>query len=129
MLKVRLSGSNIVMVKIRNIGAKNLIISWNVSQGYNCIKARLKNSHFALYLKTAYREAMEKKTDNRVECSFDQPPSEGKVCVINIDKFDQCVHKHNFSYTKGKPCVFLKLNKVRHIRKISIYFINITFFV
>lgn len=55
---------------------------------------------------------MEKKTDNRVECSFDNPPQDEKVCVINIERFDQCVPKNNYSYPKGKPCVFLKLNKV-----------------
>ncbi|XP_063699441.1 sodium/potassium-transporting ATPase subunit beta [Culicoides brevitarsis] len=63
-----------------------------------------------------YREAAEKKADNRVECSFDNPPTDEKVCNINIDKFDQCTPKHNYSYPKGKPCVFLKLNKIYNWR-------------
>uniref|UniRef100_A0A336LVH5 CSON005458 protein n=1 Tax=Culicoides sonorensis TaxID=179676 RepID=A0A336LVH5_CULSO len=63
-----------------------------------------------------YRQAKEKKGDNRVDCSFNNPPEGEKVCVVDIDKFEQCVPKNNFSYPKSKPCVFLKLNKIYNWR-------------
>lgn len=61
---------------------------------------------------TAYREAYDKKSENVVECSHDKPPPQGKVCKINLNSFGACRTETGYSYSKGAPCVFLKLNKV-----------------
>lgn len=55
---------------------------------------------------------MKKKSENRVECDFDHPPKNAEVCKINVDVGEVCVGKNNYTYHKGSPCVFLKLNKV-----------------
>jgi len=59
-----------------------------------------------------YRDAETQRSDNRVNCSFDNPPPDGKVCSVPISKFGSCTESQNFSYPRGKPCVFLKLNKI-----------------
>lgn len=49
---------------------------------------------------------------NRFDCSFDNPPEHNRACNIPLDKFGACTEKQNFGYTVGKPCIFLKLNKI-----------------
>lgn len=72
----------------------------------------LTTTKFRLF--TAYKKALQSKQENRVDCSFDNPPQEGKVCTIPIDRYEPCISGTNFSYPKGKPCVYLKLNKVKY---------------
>lgn len=76
--------------------------------------------HFVFSL--AYKDALATKSENRVDCSFDNPPPEGKVCNIPVDRYDPCVSGTNYSYPRAKPCVFLKLNKVHtHSQKSAIF--------
>jgi len=49
---------------------------------------------------------------NRVNCSFDNPAPEGKVCSLDLSEFGECIKEKKFGYEKGKPCIFLKLNKI-----------------
>lgn len=52
---------------------------------------------------------------NRVDCDTNSPPTNGKVCRVDVssNKFGVCTHDKDFGYSKGSPCVFLKLNKVK----------------
>lgn len=49
---------------------------------------------------------------HHVNCTFDNPPPPGKVCGIETHTFGPCVESKNFGYADGRPCIFLKLNKV-----------------
>ncbi|CAO1335749.1 unnamed protein product [Diamesa serratosioi] len=48
---------------------------------------------------------------NQVECNNQKPPA-GKSCKVNLDSFSTCTKKQNYQFQAGKPCVFLKLNKI-----------------
>lgn len=91
--------------------------------GYDFVKCLLNRNHYSLdFLSffstpltsstqtTAYRNAPG--AENRVKCDFDNPPPEGKVCIVNIDGFYPCTRDNQFNYPKAAPCIFLKLNKV-----------------
>lgn len=85
--------------------------SWNVS--WESSLAR----NFLLTAKTknfsAYNKPSKEDEKNRVDCSNDQPPPNGKVCRVDVKKaFGQCTTENRFGYPKSSPCVFLKLNKV-----------------
>ncbi|XP_046734620.1 sodium/potassium-transporting ATPase subunit beta-2-like [Diprion similis] len=45
-------------------------------------------------------------------CDFDQLPSPGQVCDVDIKNWDPCTKENNYNYHKSAPCVFLKLNKI-----------------
>ncbi|XP_060650806.1 sodium/potassium-transporting ATPase subunit beta-2 [Drosophila nasuta] len=49
---------------------------------------------------------------NQVNCSFENPPIDGKVCGIDIQSFSPCTADNNFGYHVARPCIFLKLNKI-----------------
>lgn len=50
---------------------------------------------------------------NRVDCDFNNPPNNGKVCRVEVSsKFGTCTKGASYGYPKSSPCVFLKLNKV-----------------
>lgn len=49
---------------------------------------------------------------NRVDCSFEKPPTEGHTCNIALNEFGGCISEKQFGYPDGKPCIFLKLNKI-----------------
>jgi hypothetical protein len=50
--------------------------------------------------------------ENRVDCSFDRPPPEGKVCKQPLDNMAPCTKANRYNFHKAEPCIFLKLNKV-----------------
>ncbi|XP_061708063.1 sodium/potassium-transporting ATPase subunit beta-2-like [Cydia pomonella] len=47
-----------------------------------------------------------------VKCDYTTKLSEDKVCDVDINMFFPCTAANNYNYQTGKPCVFLKLNKV-----------------
>uniref|UniRef100_A0A0A1WGW0 Sodium/potassium-transporting ATPase subunit beta-2 n=1 Tax=Zeugodacus cucurbitae TaxID=28588 RepID=A0A0A1WGW0_ZEUCU len=49
---------------------------------------------------------------NQVNCSFEHPPPEGKVCAFDANAFAPCTKENNFGYHQARPCIFLKLNKI-----------------
>lgn len=49
---------------------------------------------------------------NQVNCSFDALPPEGKVCGTDVSSFYPCTKENQFGYPVGRPCIFLKLNKI-----------------
>lgn len=59
-----------------------------------------------------YREPNTAFSSNIVDCSFDEPPPEGKVCKVDISGWVPCTKELNYSYDRGTPCIFLKLNKI-----------------
>ncbi|XP_058167699.1 sodium/potassium-transporting ATPase subunit beta-2 isoform X2 [Anopheles ziemanni] len=61
-----------------------------------------------LKLHTAYSQP----EDNRVDCSFKNPPPEGKVCKVPLDELGRCTKENQYSFKAKKPCIFLKLNKI-----------------
>lgn len=50
--------------------------------------------------------------DNRVDCSFDSPPAEGKVCKVPMNEWGPCTKANRYNFKKKSPCIFLKLNKI-----------------
>ncbi|XP_035776398.1 sodium/potassium-transporting ATPase subunit beta-2-like [Anopheles albimanus] len=50
--------------------------------------------------------------DNRVDCSFDNPPPEGKVCKVPMTSWTPCNKENRYNFKKKSPCIFLKLNKI-----------------
>jgi Sodium / potassium ATPase beta chain. len=49
---------------------------------------------------------------NIVKCDYGVPRPPGKVCDIDMNRFGPCKKENSYSYGKGTPCIFLKLNKV-----------------
>ncbi|XP_026839406.1 sodium/potassium-transporting ATPase subunit beta-2 [Drosophila erecta] len=49
---------------------------------------------------------------NQVNCSFEHPPQDDKVCGIDFSSFSPCTADNNFGYHVARPCIFLKLNKI-----------------
>ena len=52
---------------------------------------------------------------NHVECTHDSPPGEDQFCQVQTDELIQgpCTAENNYGYDTGKPCILVKLNKVR----------------
>lgn len=73
-----------------------------------------------------YKKADEdnKPHSNRVDCTPDSPPKDGKVCRVDVSsaKFGACTKSNQYGYSKGSPCVFLKLNKVCHVLSFGTFF-------
>lgn len=67
-----------------------------------------------IYHKIVYKEAEKNPSSNRMDCDPKSPPKDGKVCRVDISpsKFGVCTKENQYGYSKGSPCVFLKLNKV-----------------
>jgi len=51
---------------------------------------------------------------NRQICDYDKPPTEGKVCNVDLTnpEWKQCSNKTSYGYKSASPCVFLKLNRI-----------------
>ncbi|KRJ98796.1 sodium/potassium-transporting ATPase subunit beta-2 isoform X1 [Drosophila yakuba] len=62
------------------------------------------------FLKYHTYQDLEKK--NQVNCSFEHPPQDDKVCGIDVASFSPCTAENNFGYHVARPCIFLKLNKI-----------------
>lgn len=45
-------------------------------------------------------------------CGENERPENGKFCNVSMEAFGPCHPKNDFMYPDGKPCIFLKLNKV-----------------
>lgn len=58
---------------------------------------------------------------NVVICDYNTPPPEGKVCFVDVKDFEPCTKEKGFSYSRGSPCVFLKLNKVSAVSVFFMY--------
>ena len=72
---------------------------------------------FILYCLSGYK-AVDKKPKpnaNHVECSFDNQPGPGQYCKVLAEELmtGPCTLENHYGYDKGKPCVIIKLNKVR----------------
>lgn len=52
---------------------------------------------------------------NQVPCDFDNGPKQGKSCLVPVDDWNECSRNNSYGYTNAKPCIFLKLNRVRNI--------------
>ena len=52
---------------------------------------------------------------NHVECNFDSLPGQGQFCQVLPEDLIQgpCTKEKNYGYDIGKPCIIVKLNKVR----------------
>lgn len=50
--------------------------------------------------------------ENYVNCDFDKPPPEGKVCITDISQLGNCNEERNYGYNTMSPCIFLKLNRI-----------------
>lgn len=45
-------------------------------------------------------------------CSFNQTHNPSEVCAVDVETFGPCSPKENYGYKNGRPCIFLKLNKI-----------------
>ncbi|XP_055908766.1 sodium/potassium-transporting ATPase subunit beta-1 [Eupeodes corollae] len=50
--------------------------------------------------------------ENTKVCNFGQTQDPNKVCIVDINSFGECSPEKEYGYNKGRPCVFLKLNKI-----------------
>lgn len=58
-------------------------------------------------------------------CDYGKPPAAGKVCDVDMTTWGQCTKKHKYGYNKSAPCIFLKLNKVRDIKNVTMILLYI----
>lgn len=49
---------------------------------------------------------------NVVDCNYTKGAGKGQVCKVAVDKWDPCVSSKRYDYPSGRPCVFIKLNKI-----------------
>lgn len=47
----------------------------------------------------------------RVDCK-NSAPKPGEICEVKLDAFKPCISDKKFGYEQGRPCIFLKLNKI-----------------
>ncbi|XP_063529077.1 sodium/potassium-transporting ATPase subunit beta-2-like [Cydia strobilella] len=47
-----------------------------------------------------------------VKCDYNSKLSKDQVCDVDINQFFPCTAANKYNYQNGKPCVFLKFNKV-----------------
>lgn len=59
-----------------------------------------------------FLEPYHQEEDNRVDCSFDNPPPESKVCKVPMNEWSSCTKANRYNFKKKSPCIFLKLNKI-----------------
>jgi len=45
-------------------------------------------------------------------CDFNQKHNPEDVCVVDENQFGPCTSANSYGYKQGKPCIFLKLNKI-----------------
>jgi sodium/potassium-transporting ATPase subunit beta len=66
------------------------------------------------YMFAAYRVAQKLPGGgkNQQVCDFDQPPQDGKVCEVNVKKYQPCTMEMGYSFNRSSPCIFIKLNRV-----------------
>jgi len=62
----------------------------------------------------SYTKVNKEDEKNRVDCDFENPPHNGKVCRVDVssNKFGLCTKEKDYGYSKSAPCIFLKLNKI-----------------
>ena len=67
-----------------------------------------------------YRKGNEnaKSTPEIIECGFNMKPGEGQICRVNSKDLMQsnCTKDNKYGFEEGKPCILLKLNKVRDLQ-------------
>ncbi|XP_043462812.1 sodium/potassium-transporting ATPase subunit beta-1-like [Leptopilina heterotoma] len=49
---------------------------------------------------------------NQQICNYDALPHQNKVCMFDVDTLGPCSYGQGYGFATGKPCVFLKLNKI-----------------
>ena len=52
---------------------------------------------------------------NNVECNFGNLPGEDQFCQVQTSELitGPCTEDNHYGFDKGKPCILIKLNKVR----------------
>ena len=51
-------------------------------------------------------------------CNYTKGAEAGKSCHFPIPSLNECTEAKSYGYAAGKPCIFLKMNKVRVTRAI-----------
>ncbi|XP_034474154.1 sodium/potassium-transporting ATPase subunit beta-1 [Drosophila innubila] len=49
---------------------------------------------------------------NMKHCGYNQPHNPLDICVVDETQFGPCTSANSYGYKQGKPCIFLKLNKI-----------------
>jgi sodium/potassium-transporting ATPase subunit beta len=55
-----------------------------------------------------------KNQDGAEDCAASGPAGAGQVCKFDLNQLGACA-EGNYGYDKGKPCIFLKLNKIYNL--------------
>ena len=73
-----------------------------------------------------YRKGAEnaKSSPEIIECGFNMKPGEGQICKVNAKDLMQsnCTTETKYGFEVGKPCILLKLNRVRAFRLVGYTF-------
>ena len=73
-----------------------------------------------------YRKGAEnaKSSPEIIECGFNMKPGEGQICKVNAKDLMQsnCTTETKYGFEVGKPCILLKLNRVRASRLVGYTF-------
>lgn len=59
----------------------------------------------------SFLKTFETNSSKTVDCRNKQPEA-GQSCKIDFEAFRECTSKRGYGYKDGKPCIFLKLNKI-----------------
>ena len=59
-------------------------------------------------------------SNDAVDCSADERSTD-QICLFPLSNLgDRCTKENQYGYAEGKPCVLLKMNKVRYSVRLSI---------
>lgn len=58
-----------------------------------------------------YLLGFETKSNKTIDCRSKQPEA-GQACKIDFEAYKDCTSRKGYGYKDGKPCIFLKLNKI-----------------
>jgi len=48
---------------------------------------------------------------NMTHCDYNHKNPQTS-CVVDVKQFEPCTTENKYGYAQGKPCIFLKLNKI-----------------
>ncbi len=93
-------------------------LRWHRTAGSTLKTCNLsRSSIFTFFSVTAYEDIGKKPKPNanHVECSFDNMPGEDQFCQVKTSELitGPCTEDNHFGFDQGKPCILIKLNKVR----------------
>lgn len=78
----------------------------------NSIRIIIVLCHIVVYKKPGQTPGQGQNIHN---CYYNQPPSPGQVCFVDVKMLGPCTEENFFMYDRASPCIILKLNKVYYL--------------